>query len=340
MLLALLLIAFFYINQSDNEPDSIKGPDKTLPKTEVPLMNGDVMTRPKEGWSTYVGKSISTIEDILGQPIRKAPSAYGFKWWIYNNDEQYILVGVEDSKVRQVFLTGEKVDAQPFKMGQSIDELYRNTITDTEINIKIDKSIFTLILSEEDLQSRLLVMYDGVLAQLYFDHTTKKLQGVRYIDGETLVKQKPYDMTYVGTMIEAEKLSSFQQEKINVENAKQLFELTNMYRENQGMPSFSYNEKLNNTTDQQLQNFVMDRLAKIDSADLNLENLLKKNKVDFEDSSENIAENYSDAADAMNGFINSEKHRKDLLNKDYNVLGTSAYEKNYAQVFIEQSIEK
>ncbi|PWI27040.1 hypothetical protein DEX24_00430 [Kurthia sibirica] len=294
------------------------------------------MPRPQEGWSTYIGESAKTITDKLGEPIRKGPSAYGFEWWVYHADQQYILVGVEKNKVKQVFLTGEHVDAQPFKIGQSIDELYRNTITDTEINIKIADSIFTLMLSEVDLQSRLLVMYDGVLAQLYFDHTTKQLQGIRFIDGETLVKQKPYDMTYVGTIIEPEKLSSFTQEKINAENAKQLFELTNIFRAYNNLDQFTYSEELNKVTNQQLKNIVMDRLAKIDSADTDLEQVLKKNEVDFEQASENIAENYSDAVDAVSGFINSEKHRKDLLQSNYNIVGTSAFEKNYAQIFIEK----
>lgn len=339
VLFVILLIGFFYFDQPVKENEPLKGPTKTVPNTTAPQLSGDVQQRPKTGWSTYVGKDISTFEKKMGQPIRKGPSAYGFTWWVYGDENQYMLVGVEKDKINQVYVTGTRVDFAPFKMGQTLDELYRTTITDMEVNIKIQQNIYTMVLSEEDLQSRLLIMYNDVLAQLYFDSATKKLMAVRYIDGETLVKQKPYDMTYVGEVIETKKPSSFEQEKINQENAQQLFELSNVYREINDLPALEKDGKLSEVTSTQLKGLVMERLAKSDAPDTDLQSLLKENDVDFEETAENIAEDYADAADAISGILNSEKHRQDLLNVTYNHLGTASFENNFAQIFIEQKPE-
>lgn len=335
VLMAILLIGFFYVNQTGKENETLKAPTKTLPNTEVPELNGDVMERPTKGWSTYVGKKITSLKEKLGEPIRQGPSSYGFDWWVYKTEEQYILVGVEGGKINQLYITGTNVDLAPFKLGQTIDELYRNTITDTEINVSVDDSIYTMILSEEDLQSRLLLMYKDVLAQLYFDHTTKKLVAIRFIEGETLVKQKPYDMTYVGEVVEPKKPSSFDQEKINVENAQQLFELSNVVRKQNGLIEFEEDQDLNVITQEQLKSIVMEDVSKADTSVTELKDLLEGIKLNFKDTGENIAEDYSDTPDAINGVVNSAKHRKDLLNEDFTILGTGAFENNFSQIFIE-----
>lgn len=336
VLFALILIVFFYVSHSDSDNEPLKAPTKTLPNTEVPEISGEVMARPTEGWSIYVGEKIEKLQEKMGEPIRKGPSPYGFEWWIYKSDRHYLLVGVEKGRINQVYVTGTDVDFAPFKLGQTIDELYRNTITDTEINVRVEDSIYTMILSEQDFQSRLLLMYKDVLAQLYFDHTTKKLVAIRFIEGETLVKQKPYDMTYVGDVIEPKKPSSFEQEKINMENAQQLFELTNITRLQNDLLELEEDPELSFITQQQLNAIIMEGVSKANPIAGDVKDLLKENNMKFKNASENVAEGYSDAADAIGALINSDQHRKDLLNEKYSTLGTAAFENNYAQIFIQK----
>ncbi|MGK0698226.1 CAP domain-containing protein [Priestia flexa] len=49
---------------------------------------------------------------------------------------------------------------------------------------------------------------------------------------------------------------------------------------------------------------------------------------------ENIASNYTDGPAAVEGWLNSEGHRKALLNNDFTHLGVGVYEKFYTQNFI------
>lgn len=51
------------------------------------------------------------------------------------------------------------------------------------------------------MQTRLLVKFDGLYAQLYIDGETSELQGIRFTDSETLVLHQPYEMIYQGELV-------------------------------------------------------------------------------------------------------------------------------------------
>ena len=47
-----------------------------------------------------MGEEESRVLSILGSPLRIAPSAYGFNWWVYNSTyRDYLLVGIQNHKV-------------------------------------------------------------------------------------------------------------------------------------------------------------------------------------------------------------------------------------------------
>lgn len=332
IVLALLLVVFFYMNTSVKENEVLKSPNQMYPEQKAPQSNSDAMPRPTEGYSTYVGKDISTLQNKLGKPDRTGPSAYGFEWWVYNQQDQYILVGVEKSKIVQLFMTGKQADATPFELGQTIEDVYRTTITDTEVHVKIKGSTYTFMLNEEELQTRLLIMYDGVYAQLFFDEADGELEAVRYLDGKTLVKTKPYDMTYVGNLLTAKTPSSFEQQNINVENATQLAELTNVFREQNGLKPLVFDNDTIMLAANQSENFAKN---KDEENEMSLKEQLKRAHIDFESAAENAAEDYVDAPEAMHSFMNSKKHRKTMLDDRFNLTGTGAFGQNYVQIFVE-----
>ncbi|MGG0655981.1 CAP domain-containing protein [Rummeliibacillus pycnus] len=339
IILAALLVVFFYINQpvKENEPLAPNSNGKVIPQKEAPDINKSTVERPTKGLSTLVGHSTKKLQEKLGKPDRISPSAYDFDWWVYQKSpSNYILVGVENRKVKQVYMTGKDSNAAPFKIGQGIDELYRNTITDTEVNVKIKDNIYTFILNEEDLQSRILVMYDGLYAQLYFDAIDKTLEAVRYIDGETLVKQHPYDMTYVGDLITPSVPSSYKQEEIDQENKKQLFELTNVYRLQKGLPALLSEEDLNELAMAHSEKLAVNKISQEEQGSDVFKDRLKNAEIQFNSAGENVTEDYLDAPEAINGLLNSEKHRDTLLNKNFNQIGTGAFGKHFTQVFIQR----
>lgn len=334
---ALLLVVFFYTNTSVQENDVLKSPSKAFPEQTVSDSNTDAMPRPKEGYSTLIGQDVAQLKKKLGEPERIGPSEYDFDWWVYKQQESYILVGVEDDQVVQLFLAGDDVEAKPFTIGQTLEQLYRTTITDAEVHVKIKNSTYTFMLSELDLQSRLLVMYDGVYAQLYFDNIDGDLNAVRFLDGPTLVKMKPYDMSFVGDLLTPKTPSSFAQQKINTENATQLSELTNVFREHKNLPTLQTMSELNHLALEQSK--VYAKTKSEDDEQIGLKNRLNDAQIKFKSASKNAAEDYTDAPEAIHGLMNSEKHRQTLLNDNFSYFGTGVFGKNYTQIFIEAEKE-
>ncbi|WP_146552261.1 CAP-associated domain-containing protein [Rummeliibacillus sp. SL167] len=341
IILAVLLVVFFYLNQPVKENEPLKAPNsegRVIPQKMAPDVNDSAVERPTKGLSTLVGQSTRKLTKKLGNPDRKSPSAYDFDWWVYQKSpSNYLLVGVKNHKVKQVYMTGSEADASPFKIGQGIDELYRNTITDTEVTVKIQHNIYTFILNEDDLQTRILVMYDGLYAQLYFDAIDKTLEAVRYIDGPTLVKQHPYDMTYVGDLITPSVPSSYKQEEIDLENQKQLLELTNVYRVQKGLPALLSAEDLNKLAMAHSEKLAVNKISKEEQESDAFKDRLKNAEIQFDSAGENVTEDYLDAPEAINGLLNSEKHRNTLLNEQFNQIGTGAFGKHFTQVFIQRN---
>ncbi|MGE7836257.1 CAP domain-containing protein [Viridibacillus arvi] len=342
IILAAILVVFFYTNQSVKENELLTAPNsqgKVIPNQDVPNVNDKAIPRPKDGLSTLVGKSTNALEKLEGKPSRVEPSAYGYEWWVYDEGyDDYLMVGVEGRKVTQVYIAGVNGAATPFKIGQSLDDIYRSTIIDTEVNVQIDENIYTFILDEEDMKTRILTMYDGLYAQMYFDAKDRTLQAVRFIDGETLVKQQPYDMTYVGDMITSNVPSSYLQVEIDLANQRQLFDLTNVYRTQKGLPALNAAIDLNSIAQSHAASLALGNFSKEGVQPDTLKERLKNAVVNFDMAAENIAEDYLDAPEAINGLLNSEKHRDTLLNEDYNQLGSGAFGKHFSQVFI-QSID-
>lgn len=344
IILAALLVFFFYINQPVKENEPLKAPNSNgnvIPQKKAPDVNNSAVERPTKGLSTLVGQSTKKLQKALGTPERKSPSAYDFNWWVYQKSpSNYLLVGVENHTVKQVYIAGANANAKPFKIGQGIDALYRNTIIDTEITVKIKKNIYTFSLNEDDLQSRILVKYNGLYAQLYYDAIDKTLEAVRYIDGETLVKQRPYDMTYVGDLITPTVPSSYKQAEIDQENQKQLFELTNVYRLQKGLPALLAMNDLNQLAMEHSEKLAVNKISQEDQAIDAFKDRLKNAEIQFDSAGENVTEDYLDAPEAINGLLNSENHRDTLLNKQFNQIGTGSFGKHFTQVFIQRDQSK
>ncbi|UZN00315.1 CAP-associated domain-containing protein [Lysinibacillus sp. MHQ-1] len=119
------------------------------------------------------------------------------------------MIGVENNVVTQVYIAGQDINAFPFKVGQKRDEIYRMTIIDYEVAANVGDNIYIFSMNEEDMQTRLLVKFDGLYAQLYIDRETSELQGIRYTDSETLVLHQPYEMSYQGELVRRTPPSSF-----------------------------------------------------------------------------------------------------------------------------------
>ncbi len=336
---AIALIGFMFFNTpKENEP--LEGPNTNsniIPQTELKQPDIGAMTRPQSGISTLIGKGTQTVLEQYGEPERKEPSSFGYEWWVYNKDvSTFFMIGVENNVVTQVYIAGQDINAFPFKVGQKRDEIYRMTIIDYEVAANVGDNIYIFSMNEEDMQTRLLIKFDGLYAQLYIDRETSELQGIRYTNSKTLVLHQPYEMSYQGELVRRTPPSSFLQQEIDRANAKQLDDLLNVTREHHGLPPVEMNESLENTArmhseDMKVQNFLSHESPKYGD----LKKRLQAQSIDYSDANENLATAYFDAIEAMHGWTNSPEHRKVLLNDKYSQVGSGVFVDYYTQIYIE-----
>lgn len=342
MFLSVILIVFFYFDTSIEENEPLEAPTTMDPLPADDLEEDPLgVDRPAEGISTYIGKPAKEWLADYGTPARKEPSSFGYEWWVYNQSfSSFVMVGVKEGQIVQAYAAGTAVDASPFEIGQTLEDLYRFTIVENEITVKYGKSIYTFSLSGEDTKSRLLVSFGDVYAQLYIDVEDHALEAVRFMDAETLIRHQPYDMMFTGELLPVTKPSSTMQMAIDEANAKQIIDLTNVYRLHHQQPALAVNPAVNNVAAMHSQNTAKKNLASGEKVELaSLENRLTDASIEFKEAAENTASQYYDAMEAVHGWINSESHRDAILSDRFNEIGVGAFGKYYTQIMLLQEPE-
>ncbi|MDN7241364.1 CAP-associated domain-containing protein [Planococcus sp. N028] len=336
--LSIILFIFFYFDSPISENETLEAPRTVDPLPAQNLIEKSLdVDRPAEGISTYIGKPTKTWINDYGEPDRIEPSAFGYEWWVYNSSfSHYVMAGVKNGEIVQVYTAGTATDAAPFQIGQSLDDLYRFTIIENEVTVKYEKSIYTFSLRAEDINRQLLVSFDGVYAQLYLDEETKTLQAVRFSDAETLIQHRPYDMMYSGDLLPEENPSSSLQQSIDEANAKQVVDLTNVYRLHQQRKPLSENPAVGIMASKHSQDVAKQQFSTEEKELLDLEKRLTDARIDFKEAGENTATQYFDAAETVHGWSNSPDHRDTLLSNRFNQIGVGVYGKFYTQIFLYQ----
>lgn len=327
----------------ENEP--LEAPVKH--GTAVPVENKGIgsaipqTSRPEEGLSIYVGKHVDELVSEFGEPTRIEPSHYHYDWWVYKG-EFHLMVGVtHDGMINQLYTGDEPANVAPFEMGQSIEDIYRFAIIGSEVDVNLGENIYTFSLNSNDLHERPLIIYQNLFAQLYIDQEEGRLQGVRFIDPETLVLHQPYEMTYMGELLVSKPLSSTMQLEVNETIKRQLFELTNIIRVKHELTELQSDDALSQFAQENSEQLAFENV--VVEEDVKSENLIKRLKnaeIAHKRAGENTAFDYDDAIEAVHGWLNSSVHRKVLLTRDFTHLGTGVYGNYFTQTFIKSSGEE
>ena len=333
----------FYYSNINNEHEPLEGPNAVqhaIPSEQYHNDYNETLLRPESGISIIIGESTDKVVGKYGEPSRVDRSSFGYEWWIYNRTPS-IMLGVTQDHVTQVYTNNDNIDIAPYYIGQTIEEIYRMTIVDPEVSVTIDDNIYMFTMSEEDIKNRLLVKFDTIYAQLYIDKEQGTLSGIRFMDGKTLVMHQPYEMQFVGELIEKEAPSSFIQFEINDGGAKQLFDLTNTYRQKFGLEQLQSYEQLNavamaHSEDMFLQNYISHESPTYGS----LQQRLEASAILYEEADENIAMAYYDAIEAIHSLMNSANHRAMMLRDHYTHIGTGVYYNYYTQIFTKQNLSR
>lgn len=331
---------FFDIAQKDDLHSILIG-KKEMSSYEDELQTNHVEeksdnTKEVEGLAATIGKKEKEIKKIYGEPSRIDPSAYGYDWWVYNqNEDNYFQLAVEKGKVVSAYGIGDQVNVAPFKIGQSIDEIYSSLYAETSVDIEANGSTYRFELSEEDMNMRPLIELGDKYAQLYLDKFTGTLSSVRFLNDSTLLKHKPYELIYRGALMPDEVLSNDDWAKIEAGNKQQIFDITNIMRKRFNEDSLKWDEPTANVAYLHSQDMAdANYFSHVSETKGDLADRLQAGHISYRAAGENIAANYIDAIAVMEGWLNSKGHREALLNKEFTNLGVGVYEKYYTQNFI------
>lgn len=335
-------IVYYYSVVSDDEVAPLHGPNASnlaTPQRELGEKNSLAQQRPASGFSTYIGKNKDELIAEFGVPTRIDKSNYKYEWWIYLNDASYTMFSVANDKINQVYTNSINNDVSPYAIGQSLDDIYRMTIIEAEVTVPINDNIYMLTMAEFDMRTRILVAFDGVYAQLYIDEVEEKLVGIRYMDSETLVLHQPYELQYFGEAIQKDIPSSFDQVEIDYAYATQLFDLVNIFRGKNNLQKLIKNDALDNVAKLHSEDMFFENYLSHDSPNNgSLEERLTNHQIEFKKSEENLALAYYDAIEAVHGWMNSDAHRSNILDRRFNFIGSGVYMNSYTQIFVEKEL--
>lgn len=338
-----LTIGFYVSINEKNDSDVLIKEDHTLEmKQPLPQDNkaGNKISleKPNEGLALWIGQDVTSIEKEFGLPQRIDESLYGYQWYIYNqNNNRYLQVGVENNRVVTIFAIGETLDVSPFEIGQPVEEIFNSIFFDTNIKLELNGNTYQFELNDTDLNLRPMVQLGDIFVQLYIDKFTGNLSSVRFLDAETLVKQRPYELVYSGELIQPPVLSDDIIQLIEQSTEQQIFDLTNVLRTRHKLKPLVWDEitaqaAFEHSRDMAVNNDFSHTSKKFGD----LAKRLQAAKVVYKAAGENIAANYTDGPAVVEGWLNSKGHRESLLNKEFSHIGVGVYQKYYTQNFIEK----
>ncbi|WAA13712.1 CAP-associated domain-containing protein [Fervidibacillus halotolerans] len=198
--------------------------------------------RPEEGISTYIGKSVQQFFDYYGNPDRTELSYYGYTSLVYNSENTYMIVGEKDGTVSSISVAGTEINIFPFHIGENLESVYKKYTMRPEIEFTYGDGVYRFELFESDLNIRPLLQLGDIFAQLYFDNFTGELLFVRFLDKESVLLHRPYDLTYRGTLVESDLLTEEQWDLADRASEKQIFELTNLIRKRYSISTVHWDE--------------------------------------------------------------------------------------------------
>lgn len=289
----------------------------------------------EDGLHKLIGKPIEAVLQMYGEPSRVDLSAYDYSWWIYPRENSYVQIGIEEDHVVTVYFIGEDVLTPLFYIGQPYEEINDTFTFQEQVSFNVKSNSYQFNLSEEELTTRPLLKIDHVFIQLYFDTFTNKLSGIRYLDGNTLVKHRPYSVVYRGELLEANPLSGTEWRQVEKGVSLQILDITNEIRKRHQLNKLEWDDETSIVAFHHSEDMrINEYFSHTSPSHGELKDRLKKQGIFYQLAGENIAAKYVDAIAVVEGWLNSEGHRVNLLHEDFTHLGVGVYERYYTQNFI------
>ncbi|WP_416151065.1 CAP domain-containing protein [Salipaludibacillus sp. HK11] len=284
----------------------------------------------------WIYRHLDELFISYGEPDRIDITPYGYSWYIYQSNENYIQFAVKDDRIEGAFTNSVSVPLEDIQIGDGYDSIALIYAFNNEQTISKSISSYTFELKEDDLKERPLVhVQDNIWAQLYFDTVTDELSSVRYVDEDILLIHRPYSLTYNGNLPEKESLTAEEQVNWQEGQAAQIFDLSNKIRKKHDLNQLEWADQVAEVAFlHSKEMYEFEYFSHTSERKGELSDRLNVGQVKYMRAAENIAAQYVDGIAAVEGWLNSEGHRVNLLSDEFTHLGVGVYEDYYTQNFI------
>lgn len=286
-----------------------------------------------------LGDSLQQVIDTLGQPARQEPSSLGYEWFIYNkNWDSYLQVGIADGKVVDIYSNAPKAAFGKIGIGTSFESLNRKYSFKQLVTFLYEGAQVKI---SNQLKQRPLALIGDVPVIFYIDqYNQNKVTAIRMIDRLMLIRGGFYETnwTYQGKApnFDPPALTIKQQELVNAAEERQILDLTNVIRYRNKLPLLRWNEpaaKVARAHSEDMENNqYFDHVSA--TSGLNPFQRLQQAGIHYQMAGENIAAGYPDGIEAVENWMNSLGHRKNILEKGFTQLGVGVAADYYTQNFV------
>ncbi|MBC1603306.1 CAP domain-containing protein [Listeria rocourtiae] len=288
--------------------------------------------------AAYINKDVDLLIKEYGDPKRVDAAPYSYQNYIFHQtDSQYMQVGVMNKKVQTIYALGDKLPLKPFEIDMPTEKVFLNMKLQSEITFNYEDNYYRFELSEDELNIRPLIsLGHGVYAQVNFDKFESKVISVRYFNKLSLIKMHPYEMTYQGDIFK-DTVTDVQWDKVDKASDQQVFDISNIFRERYGKGKLSWNEDVAQVAYGHSVDMYENKYFDHDSPTYGtLADRMNRANIDYMKAAENIASNYLDGPAAVEGWLNSAGHRKNLFDNSFTNMGAGTYRKFYTQNFLQK----
>lgn len=311
-------------------PDNTKRQEST-PLPETPPLASIIIP----------GSSEEDVLDELGSPERKEVHRLGYEWWIYNEPlHEYIQVAVSEGEVTEVFTLSDRFDYGGLTVGDSFNRVLEKYPREPAIHVEGNRVTYTMNNTAGETVESYYVRDRDYIVRFYFDiHDNNRLTGIRLMNDETFVKTSSLGFTYsffsdAEFIHETDELPKFQQNQISRANERIMFDIMNFKRQKHRLELFTLRKDISevayyHSNEMRTKDFFSHQSPYTGQPWDRMERAGLSAFV-----YENIARGFGDAINANAGLMNSEGHRKALLDPTLKEVGIGVSGLFYTQKFI------
>lgn len=246
-----------------------------------------------------IGDTEKQLEMKLGKAVEIRPSLYGFRWYIFHDEyKNYVQVGVKDKRIVALYTNGDYWTLEgTLSYGATKEE-----ITGLWGKGKQDYAV----------NNTLYYIKGNSKVQFYLDKVDKyKAKSVLIID-QFIEESAPL-------YIQHEKASLLAFER-------QVFDLTNVERVKRGVKALRWDDKVATVARDHSKDMQKRDYFNHDSLDGKSPFVRAKNKgVLYRSYGENIAMGQRNPIEVLHSWMNSDGHRKNILNGKFQGLGVGVW---------------